>query len=142
VLVGVVGVVLLRHVVAEEDIRQGLESVCIAPRDVESHRVLVADVLGEDFIGLEIEHDHPGGPLDAGKEIVLAPLVEVQAADHSSPREREVGLPGLLRQPTLPPELEKPAPFVLEAAQRDPPDPVDHTGALLTPCLRTKSLTA
>ena len=59
VLVRVGGVVLLGHVVDEDEVGQGLEAVRAAPGHVDRDRVLVSDVLGERLAGLEVEDDDP-----------------------------------------------------------------------------------
>jgi hypothetical protein len=141
-LVRVTRVVLLGHVVAEQDVRERFVAVREAAGNVDGNRVLVADVVGERLIRREIEHDDAGHPAEAGEEVVLAALVVVQGADYALPREDDVGLPCLLRQPALAPQLDEPAALVLEAAQRNALYGLDHTRALFTPCFRTKSLTA
>ena len=82
-LVRVGRVVLLGHVVTEEEIGQGLKAVGVMPRDIDRDQVFVTDVLREGLAGLAIEYHHAGGPLQAGEEVVLAPFVIVQAADHA-----------------------------------------------------------
>ena len=82
-LVWIGRVVLLGHVVTEEEIGQRLEAMGVMPRDVDRHQIVVADVFREGLAGLAIEHHHAGSPLQAGEEIVLAPFVIVQAADHA-----------------------------------------------------------
>ena len=84
-LVGVGRVVLLGHVVTEEEIRERLEAVGAPTGNVDPHGVVVADVLAERLAGLTVEDDHAGHPLQAREEIVLAPLVVVQAAQRSPP---------------------------------------------------------
>ena len=93
VLVGIGGVVLLRHVVQEEAVRQGLVAVRVRSRDVERDRVVVADVLGERLARVAVEHDDAHHAADAREEVVLPTLVVVERADHALAREREVRLP-------------------------------------------------
>jgi len=138
-LVGVFWVVLLRDVVTEEDVGQSLEAVRVATWDVERDGVLVADVLGERLARFAIEHDDACRPFEAHEEIVLSALVVMEPPDHALPRVREVGLPGLLREQTLAPDLEEPAALVLDPAKRDPLEAGDH---LFTPFCRTKSFTS
>ena len=132
-------VVLLRHVVGEEDVGQRLEPVRVASRDVERDGIVVADVLGERLAAASVEDDDPGLAGDAVEEVVLAALVVVEAADHALPRERDVRLAGRLRQQRLAPHLHDPAARVLVHQGRQADDPLDH--ALFTPLARTKSLT-
>ena len=139
-LVGVGGVVLLGHVITEQDVRQRLEAVRVMTRDVQRDRVLVADVLRERLAGVAIEHDHARRPLQAHEEVVLAALVVVQPADDALPRERDVRLPGPLGEQRLTPDLDHPAALVLVGAQRDALEAFDH--ALFAPLARTKSFTA
>ena len=139
-LVWIGRVVLLGDVVAEQEIRQGLEAVGVPSRDVDRDRVVVADVEREGLTCLAVQHDDSRRPLETGEEVVLPALVVMQAADDPFPREGEVGLDGPLRQPALTPELHEPAPLVFEPAQRNDFDPFDH--GLLAPFARTKSLTA
>ena len=129
-LVGVRRVVLLGHVVTEEEIGERLEAVSVASWDVDRHRILVADVLGERLAGLPVEHDDACHPLQADEEIVLATLVVVEAPNHALARERDVRLPRRLRQHALAPELHEPAALVLEALQRDPQQAIDHGSTL------------
>ena len=82
-LVRVGRVVLLGHVVTEEEIGQGLEAVGVMPRDVDRDQVVVADVLRESVAALAIEHDDSSHALEAGEEVVLAPFVIVQTPDHA-----------------------------------------------------------
>jgi hypothetical protein len=79
--------------------------------------------------------------VDASEQVVLPALVEVQAANHALPRERDVRLHGRLRQRALTPELHEPPSLVVEAAKRDPDEALDHAGRL-TPLARTKSFTS
>ena len=109
-------VVLLGHVVAEEQIGQSLEAVGVPTGNPDRHRVVVADVDREGLAGLAIEHDHTSDPVERCEEIVLAPLVVVEAADHSLAREGDVGLPGRRGQRALAPELHEPAAVILELA--------------------------
>src|SRR5215212_4918559 len=109
-------------------------------RDVDRDRVVLADVLGEDVAALAVEHDHARRSLQAGEEVVLPALVVVQAADRPATREGNVHLHRRLGQRALPPQLHEPAALVVEAAKRDPDEPVDHA-TRLTPFARTKSLT-
>ena len=95
-LVGIGRVVLLGHVIDEQQIGQRLEAVGVASRDVQRHGVVVADVLGERRAGEAVEHDDAGRPLQAGEEVVLATLVEVKAPDDALTRERNIGLDRLL----------------------------------------------
>jgi hypothetical protein len=139
VLVRVIRVVLLGHVVEEQAVRERLVAVRMDPGDVDRDRVLLADVLGERLACLQVEHDDAHHALDAGEEIVLAALVVVETPDHASAREREVRLLHRLRQLRRAHQLREPATLVVEAAQRDPAEPVDH---LFTPFWRTKSLTS
>ena len=130
-LVRIVGVVLLGHVVAEQEIGERLEAVCVAAGNVERDRVLVADVLAERLTRVAVEDDDPGRPLQAGEEVVLAAEVVVEPANHARPRERDVRLPGGPRQRALTPQLAEPAPLVLDATQRDAEQPFDHRPARL-----------
>ena len=63
VLVRIRRVVLLRHVVDEQQIGERLEAVRVAAGDVEGDRVLVADVLGVGLTALAIEHDDARRPV-------------------------------------------------------------------------------
>ena len=92
-LVRIVRVVLLRHVVAEQEIGERLEAVCVTAGDVDRDRVLVADVLGERLARVTVEDDDPRRALQAGEEVVLAAHVVVEPADHPRTRERDVRLP-------------------------------------------------
>src|SRR6476619_5387426 len=92
VLVRVGWVVLLGHVVDEEQVGERLEAVRVAAGDVQRNGVLVADVLRERLARLAVEDDDAGHALEAAEEIVLATLVVVEAADHAGTREGEVRL--------------------------------------------------
>ena len=138
-LVGIVGVVLLGHVVTEEEIGQSLEAVGVPTGNPDRHRVVVADVDREGLAALAIEHDHASDPVERCKEVVLATLVVVEPADHSPAREGDVGLTGRRGQRALAPELHEPAAVILELAQGQHLDTVDHR--LFAPFARTKSLT-
>ncbi len=131
-LVRVRGVVLLGDVVTEEEIGQRLEAVRVAAGDVDRDRVVVADVLGVRLAALPVEHDDARHPLQADEEVILAALVVMETPEDALAREREVGLSRLLRQQRLAPDLREPAALVLETAQRDPKQAVDHA-SLLTP---------
>ena len=110
VLVGIGRVVLLGHVVAEQDVRQRLEAVRVDAGDVDRGRVVVADVLGERLAGRPVEDDDAGRSLEADEEVVLAALVVVQAADHAPAREAQVRLARRLREQRLAPELRRASP--------------------------------
>src|SRR5207244_7406641 len=110
-----------------------------AAGNVDGDRIVVADVLGERLAALEVEDDDPSRALDADEEVVLAPLVVVETADHALSRERDVRLPHPLLDPARAVDLDEPATLVLEPPERDPADALDHR---LAPCSRTKSLTA
>ena len=112
-------VVLLGHVITEEEIGERLEAVRVVAGDVDGDRILVADVLGERLAALAIEHDHASHPLQAGEEVVLPALVEVQPANHTLTGERDVRLPPRFRKPRRPGELDEPAALVLEPPERD-----------------------
>src|SRR5262245_39127643 len=133
-------VVLLGDVVAEDEIGERLEAVRVAAGDVEGNRVLVPDVLGERLPGLAVEHDDASSAAQTAEEVGLAALVVVEAADHARAREGDVRLPGRLRQCALAANLHQPAALVLEAAQREADDPLDHQ-SWFAPPERTKSLT-
>ncbi len=131
VLVGIGRIVLLGDVIDEQKVGQRLESVCMAPRDVQRDRVLVTDVLGERRPRRSVENDHARRPLKAREQVVLATLVVVEASDHAPAGERDVRLHRRARQQALAPKLAEPAPPVLIPTQRDPLDPLDTH--LLTP---------
>ena len=80
----------------------------------------------------DVEDDDAGHALQAGEEVVLAALVVVEPANHAPARERDIRLPGRLRQQALPAQLDEPAALVLEPAERDALQPLDH-GTLFTP---------
>src|SRR5581483_1484698 len=126
VLVRLGGVVLLRHVIEEQAVGQRLVSVRMAARDVDADEVLVADVLGERLTAIAVHDDDAGRPLKADEEVVLAALVVVEAADDALPRADEIRLPDRLRELRRAHDLAEPAPLVVEAAQRDPTDAVNH----------------
>ena len=84
-LVRIRRVVLLRHVVTEEEIGERLEAVGVPSRDVDRDRILVTDVLGERLAALAVEHDDACRPLQADEQVVLAALVVVEAANHALP---------------------------------------------------------
>ena len=132
-LVRIGGVVFLGHVVAEEDVGQRFEAVGVMTGHVERNRIVVADVLGESLAGGAVEHDDARHPLQADEQVVLAPLVIVEAADHTAMREVDVRLAGLLGQHALAAQLDEPAALVVEALQRDPEQAVDHAVNLFTP---------
>ena len=67
VLVGLVGVELDSHVVAEEDVRERLEAVRVVPRDVDRDGIVLTDVLDERVARLPIEDDDAGRPLRQAK---------------------------------------------------------------------------
>src|SRR5262249_24599507 len=117
-LVWIGRVVLLRYLVAEEEIREGLEAVGMPAGDVEGDGIVVADVLGVGLACRAVEDNDARHSQQAGEEIVLAALVVVQASDDALPRERHVRLDGRLRQDRLPAQLHEPAARVLETAQR------------------------
>ncbi len=125
-------VVLLRHVVAEEEVRERLVTVRVMPRNVDRDRVLVTDVLAERLAARTVEDDHTRRPLETGKEVVLAALVVVEPSDHALPGEDEIRLQRRPWERTLPPQLGEPAALVLKAVQRDAEEPLDHA-VLLTP---------
>ena len=72
-----------------------------------------------------VEDDDARHALHAREEVVLAALVEVEAADHAATGERDVRLHGRVREEALAAELAEPAALVLEALERDPDDPLD-----------------
>jgi hypothetical protein len=121
-------------VVTEQEVGQRLETVRAAARHVDRHGILVPDVLGERLAGLQVEHDHPRPPLQAHEEVVLPAPVEVQRADHTRSRERDVRLAHRLVVPARTVDLDEPAAPVLEAPQRDPAQALDHR---LAPFSRT-----
>ena len=139
-LVRIGGVVLLGHVVAEEQIGQSLEAVGVPAGNPDRHRVVVADVDRERLAALAIEHHDAGDAVEAGEKVVLTALVVVQPSNNAPPRERDVRLPGRRGQRTLAPQLHEPAALILELAQGQHLDPIDHF--LLAPFARTKSLTS
>ena len=130
-LVGLRRVVLDRDVVAEEDVRERFEAVRVVPGDVDGDGILLADVLRERVAARAVEHHDPGGPAEAREEVVLPALVVVEAAEHARARERDVRLPHRLRQRAVPSELAEPATLVLDAAERDPDEAVDHAASCL-----------
>ena len=136
VLVRIGWVVLLRDVVAEEQIGQSLEPVCVPAGNPNGDGVVVADVDREGLARRPVEHHHTRQAPKAGEQIVLPALVVVQPADHTLPREREVRLLDRLGQLRRADELGEPAALVLVARQREAPD---HA---LAPLRRTKSLTS
>jgi hypothetical protein len=125
VLVRLRGVVLLRRVVDEEDVRQRLEPVRVLPRHVDGERVVVADVDADRLTALAVEDDDAGRPPEADEEVVLATVVVVEATDHTLARERHVRLARGLRQQAVAADLDEPAPLVLDPAQRDQEDALD-----------------
>ena len=91
--------------------------------------ILVADVLRERVTGVAIENDDASRALKADKQVVLAPLVIVEAAYHALVREGEVRLHHPVRQVAVAPDLTEPAALVLVAAERDADDALDTHGA-------------
>ena len=137
-LVGILGVVLLGHVVEEEAVRQRLVAVRVDARDVDADGIVVADVLGERLAALPVEHDDAHHPVHAQEEIVLPALVEVQPAHDPASRRDEVGLAERLRERPGAHQLREPAPLVLEPPERDPEDALDQA-TLLTPVRAIKA---
>ncbi len=140
-LVRVGGVVLLGHVVEEEEVGEGLEPVRERAADVDRDRVSLADVLGEGLAACPVEHDDARRALEAGEEVVLPSLVVVQAADHPFPGKGEVRLSRGPRQGALTVELGEPPALVGVPAERDAGDAFDHAPASAL-CARTKSFTS
>lgn len=93
VLVGILHVVLLAHVVAEEHIRQGFVAMREEPGNVDGHRVVVPDVDRERLAALPVEEYDARPSGQAGEKVVLTPLVVMQALDDSPAREGHVRLP-------------------------------------------------
>ena len=112
--------------VAEEDVRERLEAVRVTAGHVDGDGVLVADVLGERLAGRTVEDHHAGRPAHADEQIVLAPLVVVQAPHDARAREREVRLDHPLRKSAVAADLAEPPALVGVHVQRYPHDPVDH----------------
>ena len=135
-----VRVVLLGDVIEEQAVGERLEPVGMVARDENRRRIVVADVCREGLAALPFEHDDPHHALEARKQVGLAALVVVEAADHALARERQVRLLDGLGQRRGAHQLHEPAALVLETAQRDQLDAVDH--ALLAPFARTKSFTS
>src|SRR5438874_3242784 len=139
VLVRPSGVVLLRDEIGEERVDERLVAVRVDARHVDGDGVVVADVLRERLSGAAVEDDDPHGAGEAGEDVVLPALVEVQTADHAPARVREVRLPERLRQCARPRELAEPAALVLVPDELDTEQALDHR---LTPPRRTKSFTS
>src|SRR5919198_3652392 len=103
VLVRIFCVVLLSHVIAEQNIGQRLEAVRVTAGDVEGDGVLVTDVLAERLSRLTVEHDDAGGSLQAGEKGVLTALVVMESADHAATGEGHVRLQGAFGELRLAP---------------------------------------
>src|SRR5262245_24115896 len=95
-------------------------------RNVDRHRVLVADVHGEGLTALSVEDDNARRPSETDEEVVLASPVEVQPPNHASPGEGDIRLHGRLRKQAVAPDLDEPAALVREDPQRKEKDPRDH----------------
>src|SRR5581483_6271387 len=132
------GVVLLRHEVREERVRQRLVAVRVDAGDIDRGGIRVADVLGEGLAGRAVENDDAHGPGEADEEIVLAALVVMEPANDAPARAREIHLTDRLRERARTGELGEPAPLVLPPGQGDDSQPFDQRPRLP----RTKSFTA
>ena len=73
-------------------VKYWVQPVSVAARNVERHGVVIADVLGESYPGLPVEHDDTRRSLEAREEVVLAALVVVEATDHTPARKRDIRL--------------------------------------------------
>ena len=136
-LVGIRGVVLLRDEIREEGVGQRLVAVGVDAGHVDRDRILVADVLAERHAGRAVEDDHSHRPLEADEEVVLTPLVVVEAANHATARMGEVHLPNRFRERARAGELAEPASVVAMPLERDAAQSLDHPRRPL----RTKSFT-
>ncbi len=84
-LVGIGRVIFLGDVVAKEKIRERLESVGVATRNPNRHRIVVANVDRERLSALAIKHHNPSNAAEAREQVVLTALVKMEPADHALP---------------------------------------------------------
>ena len=84
-LVGIGPVVFLGDVVAKEKISERFESVGMASRNPNRHRIVVPNVDREGLSALAIEHHNPSDALQTSEEVVLAALVKMEPTDHALP---------------------------------------------------------
>ena len=122
VLIWLGRVIFIGDVVAEDDIRERLEPMCMAARNIDSEGVLFPDVLAEDVTGLAVQDDDARHAGETSEEIILASLVVMETTNYATPRRRDVRLNHAARQPAIAADLKQPSalvPYVGDANQLD-----------------------